>query len=215
MSESNGSIQLVVFDLGGVLVQVVDSFSRAFGKARVELPQCLREESTRRAIGDINRRAEIGEIDAEGFAVACAQLLGLEIDHMHRVLAAWLEGPYAGAGDILDALAAKNVATACLSNTNDHHWRAMTSPAGFGDLNLHRLTHRFASHDLQLAKPDPAIYAHVERETGIAPKRIVFFDDLEVNCDGARRRGWHACQIRPDGRPVDQIRAELSSLRVL
>ncbi len=215
MNDSNGSIQLVVFDLGGVLVQVVDSFTRAFGKAGVALPQSLRDESTRRAVGDINRRAEMGEIDARGFAEAAANLLQLEIDHMHRVLTCWLEGPYPGAGELLRNLAARNIATACLSNTNDHHWQAMTAPAGFGELNLAELKHHFASHHLRLAKPDPAIYAHVEQKTGTAPGRILFFDDLAVNCEGARRRGWHACQIKPDGNPVEQIDAELSRLRVL
>ena len=215
MNETNGSIQLVVFDLGGVLVQVVDSFSRAFGKAGVELPLSLRDESTRRAVGDINRRAEIGELDARAFADACARLLQLEYEHMHRVLTCWLEGPYPGAGDLLRRLIDKQIATACLSNTNDHHWQAMTRPDGFGDLNLVALRHHFASHHLRLAKPDPAIYAHVEQQTGVAPNHIVFFDDLEVNCDGARRRGWHACQIKPDGRPVEQINAELLRLRVL
>jgi len=215
MNDTNGSIQLVVFDLGGVLVQVVDSFNRAFGKAGVELPRSLRDESTRRAIGDINRRAEIGEIDARGFAQACARLLQLEFDHMHRVLTCWLEGPYPGAGQLLHTLSEKNVATACLSNTNDHHWRAMTAPSGFGDLNLATLRHHFASHRLRLAKPDPAIYAHVERETGVASDKIVFFDDLEANCEGARRRGWRACRINPDGRPIEQINAELARLHVL
>jgi len=205
MDRNGNGVGLVVFDLGGVLVRVVDSFSRAFRSAGVALPNSLRDEAKRRAVGEINRRAEVGEIDGRGFAEACGRLLGLEYESMHRVLTCWLEGPYAGGGELLRRLAKRGVATACLSNTNDHHWQAMTHPAGFGELDLGELRYQFASHMLGMSKPDAAIYEHVERETGVAPERIVFFDDLEVNCEAARRRGWAAEQILPIGNPVEQM----------
>ena len=75
-----------------------------------------------------------------------------------------------------------------------------------------KLTHAFASHDLRLRKPDDAIYAHVERVTGVAGGRIVFFDDVEENIEGAGRRGWQACWIDPSpDDPLTQIRRFLRS----
>jgi len=63
-----------------------------------------------------------------------------------------------------------------------------------------------------LRKPDDAIYAHVERATGVPGGQIVFFDDVEENVEAARRRGWRACHVdpRPDD-PLSQVRAFLAA----
>ncbi len=60
-----------------------------------------------------------------------------------------------------------------------------------------RLRHRFASHELGLNKPDPAIYHHVERQLGYTGKQILFFDDAEENVIAAREVGWRAEGIDP------------------
>ncbi len=49
---------------------------------------------------------------------------------------------------------------------------------------------RFVSGELRVIKPDTAIYAHVETDTGIAPERIFFTDDRPENIDAAAARGW-------------------------
>jgi 2-haloacid dehalogenase len=49
----------------------------------------------------------------------------------------------------------------------------------------------FVSGDLRTIKPEPEIYAHLERDTGIAPERLLFTDDRPENIEAAAQRGWH------------------------
>jgi putative hydrolase of the HAD superfamily len=48
------------------------------------------------------------------------------------------------------------------------------------------------SCDVNLIKPEPAIYAEMIRRLGCRADEIVFFDDLTVNIDAARRAGYNA-----------------------
>lgn len=49
---------------------------------------------------------------------------------------------------------------------------------------------RYISGRLKMAKPDAAIFAHVEADCGIAPDRLLFADDSPPNIRAARARGW-------------------------
>ena len=76
--------------------------------------------------------------------------------------------------------------------------------------------HAFASHLLRLRKPDDAIYAAVERETGVGGGAVVFFDDVAENVEAARRRGWHAYRIDPGpDDPLPQVRSRLRAHGVI
>ena len=44
-------------------------------------------------------------------------------------------------------------------------------------------------------KPDPKIYAIMCERIGLAPSELLFTDDLEGNCDGARACGWNAVRF--------------------
>ena len=123
--------------------------------------------------------------------------------------------PFPGWHDLIDAVHAANIRTACLSYTNATHWRLMTTPGCAHHLTLDRLHFRIASHLVGAYKPEPAIYEALERESSVAPNRIVFFDDLEANCIGATARGWHAHLITHPGDPVAQIKAHLQNHGVL
>lgn len=60
------------------------------------------------------------------------------------------------------------------------------------------------SGDVQLTKPDPAIYALLEARYGLEPARTVFLDDLAQNVAIAQARGWRgvlfesAAQAEPE-----------------
>ena len=60
---------------------------------------------------------------------------------------------------------------------------------------------------LKLLKPDDAIYQELIEKYGIDPENAVFFDDLEANCEGARRAGITAVQV------TDGLRSILDGLR--
>lgn len=48
----------------------------------------------------------------------------------------------------------------------------------------------FVSAHLKTIKPEPEIYAILERETGVAPERLLFTDDRPDNIAAAQARGW-------------------------
>jgi FMN phosphatase YigB (HAD superfamily) len=100
-----------------------------------------------------------------------------------------------------------------LSNTNAHHWQVLvpTDAATARYPAIGRLHHHFASHLIGALKPDPATYAAVEEATGVRGHDVLFFDDLPDNVEGARRFGWRAIRIDPDGDPARQVLAALEA----
>ena len=44
-------------------------------------------------------------------------------------------------------------------------------------------------------KPQKRIYDLLAQRIGLKPEELCFVDDVESNCDGARRAGWHAVQF--------------------
>jgi len=53
----------------------------------------------------------------------------------------------------------------------------------------------FLSSSIGLRKPDAQAYDHVVNAIGVPAERIVFFDDLAENIEGARERGLIAVHV--------------------
>ncbi len=207
-------IELVIFDLGGVMVRLARRWKFACQMIGIETPPVLDDPATLAAIEQIVDPSERGHISNEEFDQRVAKLVGLTPDQVHQLCIAWLVGPYPGIAELVDRLAVNGLQLGCLSNTNDRHWSLMHAPGNPASLPMHRLHHHFASHIIGLRKPEPGIYAHVEQHTGVAPERIVFFDDNAPNIDAAKARGWRGIRVDPD-RPVEQMTEHLTALRCL
>jgi putative hydrolase of the HAD superfamily len=54
----------------------------------------------------------------------------------------------------------------------------------------------FLSSTIGLLKPEAAAYDHVVKAIRVPASRILFFDDLAANVEGARARGLHAVQVK-------------------
>jgi putative hydrolase of the HAD superfamily len=62
-----------------------------------------------------------------------------------------------------------------------------------------------------LRKPDPAIFAlTLERLGNVAPERCVFVDDLDVNCDTARKLGMAAVRFESAEQAIPAIESALA-----
>jgi putative hydrolase of the HAD superfamily len=62
-----------------------------------------------------------------------------------------------------------------------------------------------------LRKPDPAIYElTLDRLGGIDPKRCVFLDDLDVNCEAARGLGMAAVRFENAEQAIPEVESALS-----
>ena len=213
----HGPVQLVVFDLGGVLVRITRSWLEAFERAGVPAPAAWRDADGQPgdAIVDLTRLFQLGQMSE-----------GQMLDRVHAAvgrcsrsqaadaLDAWLIEPYPGIEGLFERAAAAGLTTACLSNTNERHWRTLMHLDG-RYVPLRRLEYRIASHLIGVAKPDAGAYEAVERQTGVAGRSIVFFDDDRANCQAAVQRGWLAHQIDPVTDTVAQMLGYLADLGAL
>ena len=202
-----GSIRLVCFDLGGVLIRICRTWAEGCRVAGVphRTPEAGADDPIA-GIADLHRRHQMGEIDVSTFARLCSDRLdGLyaaqEILAVHR---AWILGEYDGIAVNVEQVHRHQVATAALSNTNEEHWRRMPEFASFG-----LIEHALASHELGMVKPEPQIYRHLEERLGVAGAQILFFDDLTANVTAARHRGWNAVLIDPEQETAPQVGAAL------
>ena len=205
-------VGLVCFDLGRVLVRICRDWRHECEVAGLAPPPAERVAEHRARIHDAVCRVEVGQIDGAGFCAELAPAFGLKPEQAAAVLDGFTRGPYPGAVELLDELTARGIPTACLSNTNERHWRLMGDSTSHTFFPFDRLTYAFASHLAKLRKPDDAIYAYVERQTGIPGKAIVFFDDVEENVEGAKRRGWQGVWVNPaPDDPLRQVRHALGA----
>jgi FMN phosphatase YigB (HAD superfamily) len=187
---------------------------RAGGLAELADPPADVEAERRR----LNALLGVGRITLDAWAAR----LSVALDGVHgpdalmRVHHAITRREYDGAGDLIDALHAASVATACLSNTDHAHWARLSHrdddglrPGSPEYPSVARLQRQFASHRLGMLKPDPAIYTEFERLTGVRGDDIVFFDDRSENIEVARQHGWRAHLVDAEPDPIAQMRAHL------
>ncbi len=87
---------------------------------------------------------------------------------------------------LLRALRARGVPVFALSNFGIGTFEMAEAEYPF----LREFDRAFVSGHLGLAKPDPAIYELVERETGFSGADLLFADDREDNIAAAAARGW-------------------------
>lgn len=212
------TIGCVVFDLGGVLVRLAGTWERACEVVGLPVRGESATPAAREARHPLVVAHEEGRIDHRTFLEGVVASVGHvytvdEVDAIHR---AWVLDPYPGVEALLHELAGAGVATGVLSNTNDVHWREQFEGDRGRPPRLRApITHPHASHLLGVRKPSRAIYDRFAAEVGLAPARLLFFDDLEPNVEGARAAGWRAERIDPHGDTAAQIRAHLAHHGVL
>ena len=102
-----------------------------------------------------------------------------------------IPGPVAGTHKLVEALAARGVQQYGLTNFGAEFWDMFRPTAPIFDL----MEDVVVSGRECCVKPDPAIYALLERRSGHAPHDLFFIDDRADNVAAARMRGWHAHQF--------------------
>jgi glucose-1-phosphatase len=200
---SPGAADALLFDLGRVVINI------DFGKALACWARhagCTASDLAGRFVPDDSyRHHETGKLsDAEYFAALRASL-GIGISD-----AQFLEGWNAiFAGEMPDianqlARAGKHLPLYAFSNTNRPHVEYFSS--AYADVLKH-FREVFLSSSIGLRKPDAAAYDHVVKAIGVPASRIVFFDDVAENVDGARAVGIHAVQVKSPADIADALAA--------
>ncbi|HET6631019.1 MAG TPA: HAD family phosphatase [Woeseiaceae bacterium] len=183
MRRAPADVKAIVFDLGGVLLRLrnpVEAFELTITEPEF-LDLWLKSPSV--------REFERGAIDAESFAKAVVEELGLPM-HWRRFLDRFHGWPQALFPDALPMLNAipPGIRRVLLSNTNAAHWeREEISGALAGLFDLELLSFRTG-----LLKPDRAAFEQVLEVCGCSPREILFFDDNPGNVRAAESCGIEA-----------------------
>jgi HAD superfamily hydrolase (TIGR01509 family) len=191
-SLSPGSADALLFDLGRVVLDI--DFNKTLscwaGHAACEPAHLAGRFSSR---DEIYLRHEKGEISDAEFFAALRKLLAIAITDA-QFLEGWnkiFAGEMPGVAPLL-ARAAKRLPLYAFSNTNGAHVEHFS--VAYAEV-LGHFREIFLSSSIGLRKPDAAAYDHVVKAIGVPAQRIVFFDDLSENIEGARARGLIAVHV--------------------
>lgn len=94
--------------------------------------------------------------------------------------------PIEGSIRVMRALRARGVPVFALTNFGRETFDAAVERLPF----LAEFDRAWVSGRMGVMKPDPAIYAALEAECGVAPGRLIFTDDRADNIAVAAARGW-------------------------
>src|SRR4051812_24474038 len=189
---SPGAVDALLFDIGRVVLDI--DFNKTVacwaGHAGCE-PTSLVGRITSR--DEIYQRHEKGEISDAEFFGALRALLGIGISDA-QFLEGWnaiFTGEMPGIAPLLKR-AATRLPLYAFSNTNRPHVEYFSKE--YADV-LGHFRKLFLSSTIGLRKPDAAAYDHVVKAIGVPASRIVFFDDLADNIEGARACGLTAVHV--------------------
>ena len=186
------NIKNIVFDLGGVLVDL--DFKAAINGLQKAGFANVKEQLQTLHQGGIFQKFELGEMSADEFRTAIrenstVELTDEEVDNLWNAML--LEIPREKLELILDLRGKYMVYL--LSNTNSIHWDHVCKNAfnyrGFRVNDYFEET--FLSYEMHLAKPDKAIFEKVLQDANLLPEETLFIDDSEANCKAASELGIH------------------------
>lgn len=192
-------IENIVFDLGGVLVDLdIDRCTAAF--------ESLGMHAVARIIGPCYPAEMIGRLEHGliSFHEACEQMRTLAgTPNVPDERIAWAYGEFltgipVGKLRMVEALRRRGIRTYVLSNNNPASMavirRLFTADGHTIDDYFDRIYLSYEMHEL---KPSPAIFRKMIADSGIDPARSLFIDDGERNVNTARELGFDVYMPAP------------------
>jgi putative hydrolase of the HAD superfamily len=195
--------QALVFDLGGVLVDI--DFNRALG-AWATL-SALHEHELRHSFrfDHAYERHERGEITAHEYFAHLESALQLSAS-AQQIEAGWnaIFVREMTETRTLVEKARQRLPCYAFTNTNASHMRRWSALYPQVVSSFDRI---FASHQMGLRKPERAAFDHICRALSLAPQAILFFDDSSANVQAARDAGLQGVLVRTPEDVADALHA--------
>jgi epoxide hydrolase-like predicted phosphatase len=206
-------IRAVISDFGGVLttplIQSFMAFQDETGISAENLGKSMQ------AIAEVDGenplfKLERGEISEEAFLERLAEGLESLIGHrpeLHRFKEIYFEAlsPNPPMIDLMHELKAAGFRMAMLTN-NVREWEPLwRSMLPVDEIFETVVDSAFVGH----RKPESRIYAITLERIAMKPGECIFVDDVQVNCEGARKAGIHAVHFQGNDQAIAEIRATL------
>jgi 2-haloacid dehalogenase len=181
------SIDLVLFDLGGVLIDWDPRrLYRKIFSDEMRMEQFLTSICTPAWNLELDR--------GRPFAAAVAELVARHPDERESIEAyhaRWIEmigGPIDRTVRLLEELKRRNRQLRALTNWSVETFQLVRHDPDYAFLDHFEII--YVSGELGLIKPDPDIFEHVLADLGLAAGRILFIDDSAKNIEAADRLGF-------------------------
>lgn len=184
----NMRISAVVFDIGGVLIELngLPSIARLLDS------QQPHDEIYKQWMGAPSVIAhETGKISPAVFSEQVVQELPFKVsaqDFMADFIT-WIVGVFPDAIPLLKTLSSQ-CTVAALSNTSPPHWEQVIQ-TGLAE----HFDHVFLSHEIGHLKPQPAAFKSVLQTLNCPAEEILFFDDNLENVEAATAMGFQSHQV--------------------
>jgi HAD superfamily hydrolase (TIGR01509 family) len=199
------SIDVLLFDLGGVLVEFSGVRDLAvLLQGRLSESEILEHMSSYLP----SEQFGLGKLGREDFGNRFVKDWNLELppEDFLREFQTWSKRLLPGAVELLTLLRPR-FRLAALSNSNELHWDRNTNDLGVTGL----FEVAISSHQVGLCKPDPKMYLTALDRLGASPETVMFFDDVPANVAAASALGIRAFQVEG----VEGVRSRLMQEQLL
>ncbi len=181
--------EVVLFDLGNVLVQVdVLNFPRSLGFQSVEELDPVVSK-----ILELQQQYEAGNFATDDFFHEVERILQNKFtrEELKRAFSTIICEPINGMETLVQNIS-KKYRTGLVSNTSEFHYKESLQkvPA------LKYLSKHYVSYQLKTLKPSKKFYDIVLNDLKCNPERIIFIDDLATNVEGAVQAGMVGIQFQ-------------------
>ena len=190
-------VDFVIFDLGNVLIDI--DYHKSMNLMKSALPTSIHEKVDTCYAAEFHKAYEKGQLSSAEFRQEFRHYFqtnwtDAEVDYFWNSL---LGSIPAYRLDLVRQLKTQ-YQVGILSNTNEIHIEAVYAQlqAEHNLVNFDPLFDWvFYSYEMGLAKPNQEIYQQLLLELGTTANRVLFFDDLKANVDGAASLGIQAVQV--------------------
>jgi len=198
-------INAVIFDLGGVLLQTINSQPREtiaerFGVTRAELEAFI-------FMSETSLRSEVGELSDIEHWETVLRHFNQPLSDRSKVYEEYFSGDAIDQELLAFAVSLKpGYQLGLLSNAWVNARLHLSERYDFIDM----FDVSVFSCEVGLRKPDPAIFKVMLEKMGVGAGNVVFIDDMPVNVEGAKSAGLHAIRYTDTPAAIASVKTMLN-----